>query len=178
MNSSLRNLYVILGLAATAALLLPAAARAESPFERDQREQLEKYQREHGLSPEVQRRLRWEKEWREQHPNEPMPNAGVLQKMHRQEIIATTNQDFAQMRQRRQTELQHNYLLSKQRQQRLLDAQHITWTPQQWKEWDREYDREQRQQAEDYLKAVAQAGEMSRTEAAREEQERIRRSGN
>jgi hypothetical protein len=33
----------------------------------------------------------------------------MLEKMHRQEIIANMNQGFAQMRQQRQAELQQNY---------------------------------------------------------------------
>jgi hypothetical protein len=69
-------------------------------------------------------------------------------------------------------------LLSKQHQQQILTSQHVTWTAQQWKEWDKQYDLAQQQKAQDYLNALRQAGEMSRTEMAQEEQERIRRSGN
>lgn len=162
----------------SAGALWSGAARAESPYERDQRQMLEKYQREHGLSPQVQQAQRWQQEWRQQHPNEPMPNLGVLEKMHRQETLDNMNQGFARMRAQRQAQLKHDYLVSRQHQQHLLDAQHITWTAQQWQQWDREYDRQQRQSAEDYLKGVAQAGAMAREEAARDEAERIRKSGN
>ena len=77
---------------------IAGAAHAETPYERDQREQLEKAQREGTLSPQVAQRLRWEQEWRTQHPGEPMPNPGQMQKLHRDEIIANTNAGFAKMR--------------------------------------------------------------------------------
>jgi hypothetical protein len=107
-----------------------------------------------------------------------MPTLGALEKLHRQEILQNMDQDFAKMRQERQAQLQREYLLSKQNQMRILASQHVTWTPQQWKEWDRQYDLAQQQKAQDYLNAVRQAGEMSRTEMAQEEQDRIRKSGN
>lgn len=159
-------------------LTLFTVTHAESPYERDQREQLENYQRQHGLSPQQQQTQRWQQEWRQQHPNEPLPNAGVLQKMHRQEIIENTNRDFARMRQQRQAQLRHEYQLSRERQERILASQHVVWTAQQWHDWDRQYDLAQQQKAKDYLKGVAEAGEMTRAEMAREEEERIRRSGN
>jgi hypothetical protein len=152
------------------------AASAETPYERDQREQLEKERREHGLSPQVEQAERWKKEWREQHPNEPMPSFGALEKLHRGEIIANMNQGFAAMRQRRQAELQRNYQLAKQRQQQVLTAAHVSWTPQQWQQWDRQYDLEQQKRAQDYLKAVELSGQMAREEAARDEAERMRKA--
>lgn len=152
---------------------LAGAAHAETPYERDQREQLEKAQREGTLSPQVAQRLRWEAEWRQQHPGEPMPNPGQMQKLHRDEIIANTNAGFAKMRAQRQAQLQHEYQISRANQQRQLDARHIAWTPAQWKEWDRQYDRAQQQKAQDYLNGVKQAGEIDRMQREQEERDRI-----
>ncbi len=146
---------------------------AESPYERDQREQLEKYQREHGLSPQVQQAQRWEREWKEQHPGQPVPNAGVLQKLHRDETKANIDAGFARMRAQRQAQLQHEYRMSRDHQAQLLAAQHVAWTPAQWKDWDRRYDQAQQQKAQGYLKAVELSGEMGRQERAREEQEKL-----
>ena len=111
-------------------------------------------------------------------PERPTPNPGELQKLHRQEIINNTNQGFAKMRQARQAKLQHDYLLSKQHQAQILASQHITWTPQQWKEWDRQYDLQQQRIAQDYLKAAAMSGQMAREEAAQEQADRIRNGTN
>lgn len=173
-----RSIHLPLLVALTAScivLLLSALAHAETPYERDQREQLEKYQREHGLSPQVQQAERWKAQWRQQHPNEPVPNLGVLEKLHRDEIIANMNRGFADMRQRRQAQLQQNYLMAKQHQQQILAAQHITWDAAQWQEWNRQYDAEQQQRARDYLEAVKQAGEMARLEKERDEAEKLRK---
>ena len=178
MKTSLVALSAALCVTALGTVAWVTAVHAETPYERDQREQLEKYQQQHGSSPQVLQAQRWQEEWRQQHPNEPMPTLGALEKLHRQEILQNMDQDFAKMRQERQAQLQREYLLSKQHQQQILASQHVTWTPQQWKEWDRQYDLAQQQKAQDYLNAVKQAGEMSRTEMAQEEQDRIRRSGN
>ena len=152
---------------------LAGAAHAETPYERDQREQLEKAQREGTLSPQVAQRLRWEAEWRQQHPGEPMPNPGQMQKLHRAEIIANSNAGFAKMRAQRQAELQRQYQLSRANQERQLDAQHIAWTPTQWQQWDRQYDRAQQQKAQDYLNAVRQAGEIDRMQREQEERDKF-----
>jgi hypothetical protein len=159
------------GLALLAALA--GAAHAETPYERDQRKQLEKAQREGTLSPQVAQRLRWEAEWRQQHPGEPMPDPGQMQKLHRDEIIANTDAGFAKMRAQRQAQLQHEYQMSRANQQRQLDARHVTWTPAQRKEWDRQYDRAQQQKAQDYLNGVKQAGEIDRMQREQEERDRI-----
>lgn len=79
------------------------------------------------------------------------------------------------MRQERQAKLKRDYLLSKQNQQRKLASQHITWSAEQWKNWDREYDRTMQQRARNYLNAVEQAGETARAEKAREEEEKLLR---
>jgi hypothetical protein len=164
----MKSVMTILALMAT----LAGAAHAETPYERDQREQLEKAQRKGTLSPQVAQRLRWEQEWRTQHPGEPMPNPGEMQKLHRAEIIANSNAGFAKMRAQRQAELQRQYQLSRANQQRQLDAQHITWTPQQWQAWNRQYDRAQQQKAQDYLNAVRQAGEIDRMQREQEERDK------
>ncbi len=162
-----------LALLVAAASGWPLPARAESPYERDQREMLEKARREQTLSPQAERALRWEREWREQHPGQPVPNAGVLQKLHRQETLDITNADFDRMRAARQAELKREYLLSRRNQAQKLAAQHVTWTAQQWREWDRAYDLAQQKKAQDYLKASEQAGEIFRLQREREEQEKL-----
>jgi hypothetical protein len=172
-TASVLRSSLILGLASLGAACWVGAARAETPYERDQREMLEKYQREHGLSPQVQQAQRWEREWKEQHPGQPVPSAGALQKLHREETTANINAGFAKMRAQRQAELQREYQLSRSHQERALAAQHITWTPQQWKAWDRQYDLAQQQKAKDYLRAVELSGEMARKEREREEQEKF-----
>jgi len=166
----------ILALLLTCFAGMAGTAMAETPYERDQREQLEKAQREGKLSPQVAQRLRWEQEWRTQHPGEPMPNPGQMQKLHRDEIIANTNADFAKMRAQRQADLQREYQLSRANQQRQLAAQHITWTAQQWQAWDRQYDRAQQQKAQDYLNGVRQAGEIDRMQREQEERDKIFKS--
>jgi hypothetical protein len=175
MKTSTLTLSLALG---CGTILRAGAVQAESPYERDQRQQLEKYQQEHGLSPQVQQTLRWQAEWRQQHPNEPMPNLGVLEKLHRQETLNNISQGFAKMRQERQAKLQHDYLVSKQHQAQILASQRITWTPQQWQAWDRQYDQEQQRRAQDYIKASALSSEMAREEATRDEAERIRNGTN
>jgi len=169
------SVLLLLGLAGLGSVALVNAARAETPYERDQRQMMERYQREHGASPQVLQARRWESEWRQQHPNEPMPSFGALEKLHRQETISNTNQGFERMRQERQAKLRRDYLLNRQHQQQILASQHITWSAQQWKNWDRQYDLEQQRRAQEYLKAVELSGEMAREEKAREEAERIRK---
>ncbi len=175
MKATLLTLLLVLGLAGSGSVFWVTTAQAETPYEKNQREMLERYQQEHGLSEQVQQAERWKQEWRQQHPNEPMPSFGALEKLHRKEIISNTNQDFAKMRQERQAKLKRDYLLSKQNQQRKLASQHITWTAEQWKQWDREYDLAMQQRAQDYLKAVELDGEMARAEKAREEEEKLRK---
>jgi hypothetical protein len=121
-------------------------------------------QAQQAPSPQVQQYERWKQEWYQQHPNEPLPIMPVLEKMHRGEIIQNMNNGFAQMRQRRQEELQRNYQMSKQHQEQINASQHVTWTAAQWKNWDTEYDRQQQQQAQDYLDNIKKAGEMQREE--------------
>ena len=150
-----------------------AAALAETPYERDQREQLEQYQRQHGLSPQQQQAQRWQREWREQHPGEPLPSFGALEKLHRAETQQNINQGFAQMRQRRQAELRQEYLLSRQQQERRLAAQHVTWTAAQWQNWDHQYDLAKQQQAKDYLEGERQAGEIFEAQRKQEESEKL-----
>lgn len=154
-------------------LLLAGAAVAETPYERDQREQMEKAQSEGKLSPDAVQRLRWEQEWRQQHPGEPMPNPGQMQKLHRGEIIANTNAGFARMRAQRQAQLQHEYQVTRAHQAQVNAQNHVTWTPAQWQAWDRQYDRAQQQKAEDYKRGVEQAGEINRMEREHDEQQRI-----
>ncbi|MDB6062427.1 MAG: hypothetical protein JWM78_2530 [Verrucomicrobiaceae bacterium] len=165
MKITLPTLALLFGLMTANTLCV----HAETPYEADQRQQMEAYQRTHGVSAQVQQSQRWEQEWRQQHPNEPVPNAGVLQKLHRQETLNNINQGFAKMRQERQAKLQQDYAFAKQRQQQMLAAQHITWTPQQWQNWDRQYDQSQQAQAQAYLDGIKKAGEIQ--EAERQQRE-------
>lgn len=161
--------WLALQLAATSLGWSVVAARAETPYEADQRQQMQKAQ---NKSPQVLQAERWEREWKEQHPGQPVPNMGVLQKLHRQETLATMNAGFAQMHARRQAELRRAHDMSRNHQAKILADQHITWTPQQWQAWERQYDREQRQRAQDYLNAQRQAAEIDRMERERQEQEK------
>jgi hypothetical protein len=113
-----------------------------------------------GLTPQAQQAARWQREWTEQHPGEPMPSFGKLEKMHRGEIIQGINSTWNQTRQNRQNELRSNYLLSRRNQEQKLAAQHVTWSPQQWSNWDTEYRQQMQQHAKDYLEGVRQAGEI------------------
>lgn len=167
MNPSLLASSLLVGIAAA------TAALAETPYERNQREQLEKYQREHGsLPPDVEQRLRWEREWKAQHPGQPLPSAGALQKLHRDETSANIRAGFADMRARRQAELRREHQMARDHQARQNAAQHITWSPAQWQAWERQYDLAQQRKAQDYLKAVELSGEMARREKEREEDEK------
>jgi hypothetical protein len=125
-------------------------------------------QAQQGPSPQVQQYERWKQQWYQQHPNEPLPILPVLEKMHRGEIIQNMDNGFAQMRQRRQEELQRNYQMSKQHQEQINASQHVTWTAAQWKNWDGEYNNEQKQHAQDYLNSLKEIGEMQREEWRRE----------
>ncbi len=151
-----------------------AAAQADNPSWAEQQVRNQEMQRQalqqqaqQAPSPQVQQAERWKQEWVQQHPNEPMPSFGALEKLHRGEIMSNTNAGFARMRQARQAQLQHDYLMSKQNQERMLAAQHITWSAQQWANWNREYDQQMHQRANDYLEGVRQAGEMEREEQRR-----------
>ena len=161
---------------ACAALLIGlwvgSPARAETPYERDQRQQLEQYHRQHGISPQEQMMARWEQEWKQQHPGQPVPNMGVLEHMHEGEIIANMNVGFAKMRQARQADLQRQYQLARQRQESILASRHITWSAQQWKAWDTAYDQQKQQEAQEYIRASALSGEMAREEAAQDARRR------
>jgi hypothetical protein len=147
MNEPLSSVVSALVLALSGSVWV-ATAGAETPFEKSQREDQEHYQQQHGVSPQAAQARRWEQEWRQQHPNEPMPSFGALEKMHRQEIIANTNRGFAAMRKARQQQLQREYLMARQLQQRQLDARHVVWSPQQWHRWDQQYEQEHQQAAQ------------------------------
>jgi hypothetical protein len=122
-----------------------------------------------------ERVARWQAEWRTQHPGEPMPNDGVLQKLHRDELIQQSNADWVAGRQKRQEELRREYLLSRYNQQQINAKSGIKWNDAQWRAWDRRYSDEHKKQAEDFAKAWALMGEMARERAAQEEYERYLR---
>jgi hypothetical protein len=162
------------GVAGPAAVRGTTAAQADSPTWAQQQAQNQELQRQAQLqqaqqapSPQVQQFARWKQEWVQQHPNQPIPSLGVLEHLHEGEIIANTNAGFAKMRQARQAQLQQDYQRATQNQERTLTAQHITWSAQQWKNWEKEYDLQMQQHANDYLEALRQAGEMEREEQRR-----------
>ncbi len=160
---SVRHFSLCFGAVTTIALFNASAVRADNPSwaeqqirNREMTRQALQQQAQQGQSPQVQQGERWEQEWRQQHPGEPMPSFGALEKMHRGEIMQNMNAGFARMRQNRQAELQRNYLWAKQNQEGILARQHITWSSQQWANWNRQYDQEQHQRANDYLEGVRQ----------------------
>jgi hypothetical protein len=107
-----------------------------------------------GLSGQALQAQRWEQQWVTEHPGQPIPNPGQLQKMHTGEIQAEITAGGRQMWAGRQAELQSNYLMAKQMQQSKLAAQHTTWSPAQWANWDRSYDQSQQDQAEAYKRGI------------------------
>jgi hypothetical protein len=117
------------------------------------------------VSDSTLRIQRWQNEWKEQHPGEPVPNLGQLEHMHSAETNALVRQGGQQMWANRQSELKRNYLMAKNIQQQRNEANHVTWGPQQWAAWDKQYDAGQQAQANAYLEAVRQSGEMARAEA-------------
>lgn len=174
---SARHLSLIFGSVTTMAFLNAVAVRADNPSwaeqqirNREMTRQSLQQQAQQGRSPQVEQGERWEQEWRQQHPGEPMPSFGALEKMHRGEIMQNMNSGFARMRQNRQAELQRNRLWARQNQENILARQHITWSSQQWANWDRQYDEEQRQRAIEAEEAARQSAEIDK--AAREEEER------
>jgi len=173
---------LVLGSVTSATLLGVTAVHADNPSwaeqqvrNREMQRQALQQQAQQGYSPQVQQGQRWEQEWRQQHPGEPMPSFGALEKMHRGETMSNLNAGMSRMWQNRQAELRRNRLWARQNQENDLARQHITWTSQQWANWDREYDAEQRQRAQEYLEAVRQAAEHDKAE--REEQERRKMYG-
>jgi hypothetical protein len=147
MNKPLSSVVSVLVLALSGIVGI-ATAGAETPFEKSQREDQARYEQQHGVSPQAAQARRWEQEWRQQHPNEPMPSFGALEKMHRQEIIANTNRGFDAMREARQQQLKREYLMARQLQQQQLNARHVVWSPQQWQRWDQQYVQEHQQAAQ------------------------------
>src|SRR5262249_47922565 len=124
------------------------------------------------VSPQVLQYQRWKEEWMQQHPGEPIPAFPVLEKMHRGEITNNINSGFSQMRQARQAQLQREYQMARQKQERALAAQNITWSPQQWADWNREYDQQVKQRAAEYSEASRQSGEYAREEELLEQRRR------
>lgn len=153
------------------AVCMPALAQGNNPSWQEQQirnremtRQALQQQAQQGPSPQVQQAERWEREWKEQHPNEPVPNFGVLSKMHRGELLNNMNTGFARMRQNRQAELQRNYGLVRQMQQQKNTAAGVTWSNAQWQQWDKTYDNDQRQAANNYLEGIRREGERQREE--------------
>ena len=151
-------LMMVLGIATVHAATL-SWAEQQAQNQELERQALQR-RAQQAPSPQVLQYERWKREWVQQHPGEPIPNLGVLEHLHESEIIANTNEAMARMWQARQAQLQWEYQRARLNQQRALVAQHIVWTAEQWKAWDREYDLQARQRAQDYLEAVRQAAEI------------------
>jgi spore coat protein CotH len=167
MRREFRGFSLVLGFAFSGAVISTGSVYAvdyswdeQQARNRQREQQAISQQSQQGLSPSTLQAQRWNQQWLREHPGEPMPNAGQMQKMHRGEIINTMNNDFANMRQARQAELQQNLALARQMQERKLAAQHIKWSPQQWQNWNNQYQAAQYQAAEDYKAGVRQAGEI------------------
>jgi hypothetical protein len=170
----------ILALAAPAAVICATAALADNPSWAEQQARNAEMQRQ-ALQQQAQQNQqsqqgqfgrvglydRWKAEWLQQHPGQPVPSMGVLEHMHSGQIMNATNVGFAKMREERQAELQRQHQMSRNMQEQKLAAQNITWTPQQWQAWEKEYDAQMHQRANEYLEAVRQAGEMEREEQRR-----------
>ena len=77
----------------------------QQAYNRERTRQALQQQAQQGYSPQVQQGMRWENEWRQQHPGQPMPSFGALEKMHRSETMQNMNAGFDRMRQNRQREL-------------------------------------------------------------------------
>lgn len=119
--------------------------------------------------PQVVQYERWKQEWVQQHPGEPVPNLGELEKLHHDEIMSNIQRDGAAMWARRRQEVQAKYQMARQVQERRNAAQHVSWTKQQWDRWDKQYDQDQQQQARDYVNAFGKMGEDARIEQANRE---------
>lgn len=119
-----------------------------------------------------ERVARWQAEWRTQHPGEHMPSDGVLQKLHRDELIQQSNADWAAGRKLRQEDLRREYLLSRYNQQQINAKSGIKWNDAQWRAWDQRYSDEHKKQAEDFVKNWQMMSEMARQQVMREEYER------
>lgn len=164
------SLLMVMGVLST----LPVQAQTWEEQQRNRQREAEWRQQnaqQQQPSPQVLRAERWRREWAQQHPGQPVPNDGVLQKLHRNEILQDIRTSGAQMRANRQAELRQNYLASRSFQQRKLDSQGIRWSPQQWANRDARYRNEQIQRARDYEEARRQAGEIQQMQ----EDERRRR---
>ena len=122
-----------------------------------------------------ERLARWQAEWRAQHPGDPMPNDGVLQKLHRNELIQQSNADWDAGRKKRQEALRREYFLSRYNQQQINAKNGTKWTDAQWRAWDQHYNAEHKQQAEDFARNWEKMGEMARERAMQEEYERYLR---
>jgi hypothetical protein len=130
-------------------------------------------QAQQPVRPQVAQYQRWQDEWRQTHPGEPMPTLAQFEKMHSAEIQADVRARGQKMWADRQAQLKADYLHARQMQEQRNAAQHVTWNSQQWAAFARDYDRQKHQEADDYLKAVAQAGEEFRAELL----EQARREG-
>lgn len=119
--------------------------------------------------PQVVQYERWKQEWQQQHPGEPLPNMGELEKLHHDEIMSNIKRDGADMWASRQQELRAKHQMAREMQEKKNAAQGITWSQAQWAQWERQYDGDQRQQAQDYVNAWGKMGEDARIEQANRE---------
>ena len=120
----------------------------------------------------AERLARWQAQWRAEHPGQPLPNDGVLQKLHRNELIQQMNSDWDAGRKLRQEELRREYMLSRYNQQQINAKSGIKWTDAQWRAWDQRYIAEHKLQAEEFARNWELMGEMARQRAMQEEHDR------
>ena len=107
-----------------------------------------------GLSGQALQTQRWEQQYAAEHPGQPMLNPGQLQKLHSSEIQAEIRAGGEQMRARRQADLQAQHQMAKEMKQQALAAQHITWSPRQWANWENEFTLSQKAQADAFLEGI------------------------
>jgi hypothetical protein len=118
------------------------------------------------VRPQVAQYERWKQEWAQQHPGEPLPNMPTLERLHHGEIMSNIQQQGQDMWARRRQEVQARYQMARNMQTNKNAAAHVTWSKQQWAQWDKQYDQEQHQNAIDYVNNFAKAGEDARMEEA------------
>jgi hypothetical protein len=125
-------------------------------------QQLMQQQAAQPVNSSILQSQRWENEWRQQHPGQPMPNAGQLQKMHSAEIQGNIKNGWAQMRQRQAVKANEEYQMATEISKRNAARDGVTWSKAQF---ERDYDQSHKDQADAYLESVRQSREISDTEA-------------
>ena len=111
---------------------------------------------------------RWTEEWKQQHPGQPVPNAGLIEKMHSAEIKQQIQQSGREMWAKRQADIRADYQAARHRQELQNQANHVTWTAGQWAQWNDSYQAARKAEAAAYMNGSGMSGEMARKEARRQ----------